>query len=159
MHGTNEWHESWWTMKWTVELIFTWIVWFQAAIVKKDELRRKGWQTDRGEHILDPELACRSLSGLLQISLQEDLSYTKWQLRTITPALTTNYEPSASRKELHPPIFWGYPRKNMLDSTLQEPRCLEKYFNRSTFIIWKVDGITEFNYHNAIDKNYSCWNL
>jgi hypothetical protein len=30
-----------------------------------------------------------------------------------------------ARRQLHPPIFWGYPRKNVLDSTLQEPRCLD----------------------------------
>ena len=49
-------------------------------------------------------------------------------------------------RQLHPPIFWGYPRKNMLDSTLQEPRCLEKYFNGSSFVIWKMDGITKCSY-------------
>jgi len=43
------------------------------------------WQRDREEHILGPELACSSLSGLLQ----EDLSYTKWQLITIS---CTNYK-------------------------------------------------------------------
>ena len=39
------------------------------------------------------------------------------------------------RRQPHPPIFWGYPRKDMLDSTLQEPRSLEKYLNRSSFAI------------------------
>jgi hypothetical protein len=51
--------------------------------------KEKVGKETRGEYILDQELACRSLSGLLQISPQGDLSYTKWQ--SITPALTTKW--------------------------------------------------------------------
>jgi hypothetical protein len=39
-------------------------------------VRRKAWQRERErEHILHPEVACRSLSGLPEISVLVDLSY------------------------------------------------------------------------------------